>query len=226
MCWSATADLAAGSAITAVGLLCVVRARRARDLPVAALPLLLGAHQLVEAALWHSGGGRGPAATAWAVIALPLLAVWVPLGVLLAAGPGASPAVRRRLFPPAAVGLATAGVLTYCLATRPVTAEIRGHVIGYGVSVPCVPLVLAGYLFATLGSLLLAGDRLLRVLGAVLAAGAALCALVWRLEFASTWCAFAAVASLLVLGWVRRDEDGRAQDGRAHWFLAPRTKSR
>lgn len=52
-----------------------VRARRARDLPVAALPLLLGAHQLVEAAVWDSDGGRSPATTAWAVIALPLLAV-------------------------------------------------------------------------------------------------------------------------------------------------------
>ncbi|MET9700265.1 DUF6629 family protein [Streptomyces sp. NPDC006529] len=221
MCWSATADLAAGTAITAAGLVCVARARRARDLPVAALPVILGCHQLVEAALWRSGGGCGPATTAWAVIALPLLAAWVPLAVLLAAGPGAAPSVRRRLLFPTAAGLATAAVLAYGLATRPVTAEIRGHVIGYGVSVPYAPLVVAGYLVATLGSLLLAGDRRLRVLGAAMAAGAALCALFWRLEFASTWCAFAAVASLLVLGWVRRGEDGPG-----HWFLAPRTKSR
>ncbi len=67
-----------------------------------------------------------------------------------------------------------------------------------------MPLVLAGYLFATLGSLLLGGDRRLRILGVVLAAGALACSALWRLEFASAWCAFAAVASLLVLGWVRR----------------------
>ncbi|MDJ0379959.1 DUF6629 family protein [Streptomyces sp. G-G2] len=184
MCWSATADLTTGTAVSAVGLLCLARTRRVRDLPLAALPLL---------------------------------AVWVPWGALLAA----APAARRRLLGPAAVGLATAAVLAYCLTARPVTAEIRGHVIGYGVSVPYVPLVLAGYLFATLGSLLLAGDRTLRVLGTVLGAGAVVCAVVWRLEFASTWCAFAAIASLLVLGWVRRDGGGRA-----HWFLAPSTKSR
>lgn len=202
MCWSATADLTAGAAITAVGLVCMVRVRRARDLPVAALPLLLGAHQLVEAAAWNSGSGCSPAATAWVVIAMPLLAVWVPLGVLLAAGPGAG----RRLGVPLAAGLATAAFLSYCLATRPVTAEIRGRTIGYGVGVPHLPLVLAGYLGATLGALLLAGDRRLRLLGAVPAAGAALCAALWRLEFASTWCAFAAVSSLLVMGWVRRRE--------------------
>ncbi|MGW7435284.1 DUF6629 family protein [Streptomyces sp. NPDC054849] len=46
MCWSATADLAAGTAVAAVGLVCVARVRRARDLFTASLPLLLGAHQL------------------------------------------------------------------------------------------------------------------------------------------------------------------------------------
>ncbi|MFD4870952.1 DUF6629 family protein [Streptomyces sp. NPDC058412] len=203
MCWSATADLVAGTAIAAVGVVCVARVRRARDLPIAALPLLLlGAHQLVEAAVWSSGGGCSAATTAWAVIALPLLPVWVPVGVLLAAAPG----TRRRLWGPVAVGLATAAVLVYCLATRPVTAEIRGRTIGYGVNVPWMPLVLTGYLFATLGALLLAGDRRLRTLGVVLAAGALACSALWRLEFASTWCAFAAVASVLVLGWVRRRE--------------------
>ncbi|WSP87603.1 hypothetical protein OG332_02540 [Streptomyces sp. NBC_01233] len=182
--------------------MCVARVRRARDLPVAALPLLLGAHELVEAAVWSSGGGCSAATTAWAVIALPLLPVWVPVGVLLAAGPG----VRRRLWVRVAVGLATAAVLAYCLATRPVTAEVRGRTIGYGVNVPWMPLVLTGYLFAALGSLLLAGDRRLRALGAVLAAGALACSALWRLEFASTWCALAAVASVLVLGCIRRPE--------------------
>ncbi|MFF4452407.1 DUF6629 family protein [Streptomyces goshikiensis] len=223
MCWSATADLVAGTVVTAVGVVCVLRVRRARDLPVAALPVLLGAHQLVEAAVWNAGGGCGPATTAWAVIALPVLPVWVPFGVLLAAAPRA----RRVLWGPAAVGLATAAVLAYCLATRPADAEVRGHTIGYGVAVPYVPLVLAGYLFATLGALLLSGNRQLRLLGAVLAAGAVVCAALWRLEFASTWCAFAAVASLLVLGWVRR---GPGRSGRAgpgdHWFWPPRTNSR
>lgn len=203
MCWSATADLAAGTAITAVGVVCVagtLRVRRPRDLPVAALPVLLGARQLVEAAVWDTGGGCSPAATAWAVIALPLLAVWVPLGVLLADGPGAP----RRLWAPAAVGVVTGAVLSYGLATRPVSAQLRGHTVGYGVDVPYAPLLVAGYLVATLGALLLSADGRLRGLGVVLGAGALLCAALWRLEFASTWCAFAAVASLLVLGWVRR----------------------
>ncbi|MFF3804251.1 DUF6629 family protein [Streptomyces sp. NPDC002032] len=218
MCWSTAADLTAGTVVTAVGVVCVARVRRARDLPVAALPLLLGAHQLIEAAVRDTGGGCGPATTAWAVIALPLLPVWVPFGVLLAAGPGAG----RRLWATAAVGLATGAVLAYCLATRPVTAEVRGLLVRYGVDVPYAPLVAAGYVYATLGALLLGRDPRLRRLGAVLAAGALVCAALWRLAFASTWCAFAAVASLLVLGWVRRP----GAPGGGYWFWPPSTKRR
>ncbi|MFJ2214145.1 DUF6629 family protein [Streptomyces sp. NPDC101062] len=195
MCWSATADLVAGTAITAIGVACVARVRAARELPLAALPLILGAHQVVEAAVWRAGGGSGPATLAWAVVALPLLAVWVPLAVLLAAPPGA----RRRLAVPLAVGLTTAGVLGLVLTRRTVTAEIRGHTVGYVIDLPyAVPLVV-GYLVATVGALLLGGDRWVRLLGVVVALGAAVCAALWRLEYVSTWCALAAVASVVLL---------------------------
>lgn len=200
MCWSATADLAAGAGIAAIGVACLVRVRRAGDLPLAALPLLLGIHQMIESAVWRSGGGTGPASTAWAVIALPLLAVWVPLGALVAAPPPA----RRRLLVPVAAGTAAAATLATCMARRPVTAEIRGHTVGYAVHLPLPYLVIGGYLLATVGSLMLAGDPLLRLYGAVVASGAAVCVVLWRLEFASTWCAFAAVSAVLMLGWVRR----------------------
>lgn len=200
MCWSATADLVAGAGVTAVGVACVTRVRDRRDLPLAALPLLLGAHQLVEAAVWDAGGGGGAAAVAWAVIALPLLAVWVPAAVWAAAPSSA----RRGPACALAVGLATAAGLAYGIATGPVTAELRVHTVGYRLDVPHPPVLVAGYLLATVGSLLLSGDRRLLVLGAVVAVGAAVCFTLWRLEFASTWCAFAALWSVLLFDWVRR----------------------
>ncbi|MBQ0983627.1 hypothetical protein KBZ10_03610 [Streptomyces sp. F63] len=230
MCWSATADLVAGSGVSAVGTAALAGVRRRGDLVLAALPLLLGAHQIIESFLWRDGGGSGPLVLAWAVIALPLLPLWVPLGVLLArrrpgTGPGygpaggrtaTGPAVRARIAAvpvaavPVAAGCATAAVLAYSLGTGTVTAEVRGRTIGYAVDVPLMPLVLAGYLLATLGALLLSADSLLRLLGAVLAAGAVACGTLWRTEFVSTWCAFAAVASVLLLVWVwRRAGTGR-----------------
>ncbi|MFC8830544.1 DUF6629 family protein [Streptomyces sp. NPDC057137] len=208
MCWSATADLTAGICISAIGVACVARVRRVRDLPLAALPVLLGAHQIVEALVWDAGGGEGPATTAWAVIAMPLLALWVPLAVLLASPPGS----RRRLVVPVAAGVLTAAALSYYLATRDVTAEIRGHTVGYAVHLPQPEIVVVGYLLATIGALLLSGDRTVRLLGVLVTVGAVVCAVIWRLEFVSTWCAFAALASVVMLGWAwhRTDAPGRA----------------
>ncbi|WP_307545047.1 DUF6629 family protein [Streptomyces sp. V3I8] len=199
MCWSATADLVAGCGVAAVGVACVARTRRPADLPLAALPVLLGAHQIVESSVWRSGGGTGPATVAWAAIALPLLAVWVPVGVLWVAPRSAV----RRLVVPLVAGLATAAVLSYRLATHSVTAEIRGRTVGYAVSLPGAELLVAGYLLATIGALLLSGDRTLRVLGVLVAVGAATCWALWRAEFISTWCAFAALCSVVLYRWVR-----------------------
>ncbi|MEU9211874.1 DUF6629 family protein [Streptomyces sp. NPDC048415] len=199
MCWSATADLAAGAGIAAVGVACVTQARRRADLPLAALPLLLGAHQIVESLVWNAGGGSGTATVAWAVIALPVLALWVPVGVWCAAPRDARP----RLTLPLASGLATTAVLAHALVTRPVTAEIRGHTVGYVVDLSHPEVLIAGYLLATVGALLLSGDRGLVLLGALVAVGAATCWALWRLEFVSAWCAFAAVSSVALWGWVR-----------------------
>ncbi|MET8131572.1 DUF6629 family protein [Streptomyces sp. NPDC005251] len=202
MCWSATADLAAGAGVAAVGVACVIRARRRQDLPLAALPLLLGAHQIVESRVWEAGGGTGPATVVWAVIALPLLAVWVPAGVLCAAPRRA----RRRLPFPLAVGIATTAALAHAMAVHPVRAEIRGHTMGYAVDLPQHELVIVGYLFATVGALLMSGDRGLLLLGVLVGVGAAVCWSLWELEFVSTWCAFAAVVSVSLLGWVNSRE--------------------
>ena len=218
MCWSATADLVAGTGVSAVGAVCVARAGSVRDLPLAALPLLLGAHQLVEAAVWHTGGGDGPATVAWAVIALPLLAVWVPVAVWCAAPPH----TRRRLVPVLAAGAATAAVLGYGLATGPVTAEIRGHTVGYVLGLAHPSLLVTGYLLATVGSLLLSGDRRLVVLGVLVAVGASACWALWRLEFVSTWCALAALCSVVLLGWVRAREQEPRRSATARVRPSPR----
>lgn len=201
MCWSATADLAAGTGIAAVGIASVALAtRHPRDLPLAALPLLLGVHQIIEAAVWHNDGGTGPATLAWAVIALPLLALWVPAAVLCAAPPSA----RRLLLLPLTAGAATAAALAYALATRTVTAEIRGHTVGYSLGLPQTELIVVGYFLATIGSLLLSGDRGLVLFGVLVAVGAAVSIVLWRQEYVSTWCAFAAVCSVVLLLWVRK----------------------
>ncbi|MDH6117481.1 hypothetical protein ABH930_003158 [Kitasatospora sp. GAS204A] len=212
MCWSAEADLVTGTAVAGLGLLCLARVRRARDLPLAAVPLLLGVHQLTEAAVWLGVDGRisaGPALwarTAWVLIALPVLPALVPAGVWCALGPpsadASSIAAHRRRAGFALLGVTVAALLLAAVLTHPVTAEAHRHLLTFGTGIPYVPLLLTGYLLATVGALLASGDRLLRLLGWLVGGAAVVCALLWRLAFISTWCALAALVSVVLLRWI------------------------
>ncbi|AUG82209.1 hypothetical protein CFP65_7639 [Kitasatospora sp. MMS16-BH015] len=256
MCWSAEADLVAGTVVAGLGVWCLAGVQRARDVPLAALPLLLGVHQLIEALVWWGvdrPAGAGWAVTAWAVIALPVLPLLVSAGVWCSAGPPArtGPAAERLAAAPrtrsadrdrdrdrdrdwdrdwdrdrlgrriragrrvrlgrrvraglALLGAAVCVLLAIALATRPVTVEPHGHTLRYGVGLPYAAAALAaGYLLTTVGALLCAADWVLRLLGALVGLGAALCLTLYRLAFVSTWCALSALAALILLRWVRR----------------------
>jgi hypothetical protein len=71
--------------------------------------------------------------------------------------------------------------------------------MNYGAGVPLLPLVLAGYLVATCLPFLTSPEPTMRELGAVLSVGALAAGTVDALAFASIWCAFAAVVSVLVV---------------------------
>ncbi|WP_194892518.1 DUF6629 family protein [Catenulispora pinisilvae] len=209
MCWSPDADLIAGGVIAALGVGALAGVRRRTDLPLAALPLLLGTHQMVESVVWRGQEGTvspsvaSSARVVWAVIALPLLPLLVPVAVLLASSSAAA-TVRRQLVFLTGLGTATSITLAFALARGPVKAHVHGHTLAYTVGIPAAPLVVAGYLVATLGALLVAEDRTIRTLGVVCTIGSVACFLIWRLAFASTWCALAAVASLILLRWAWR----------------------
>ena len=213
MCWSPTADLVAGGVVTAIGVTSLANVRQLRQVPLAALPLLLGAHQLIEAVVWLGQQGRVGSAeaalarTLWAVIAYPLLPALVPLAVLLVV----APARRPLMFGFTAVGLATSAVLAYAVASGPVTAEVAGHSLRYGVGVPAPLPVTVGYLVATVGALVASGQRDIRTLGLVCGAAALVCVILWQAAFVSTWCGLAAVSSLLVLRWVWRSRRERSR---------------
>jgi hypothetical protein len=220
MCWSPTADAVAGGVISSIGVVALVGARRGADRVLGALPLVLGAHQLVESVVWletqgrvSAGWGRA-AVTAWAVIAFVVLPTLVPLGVLVSAWPRG--VGRWRLTACLAVGAAVSALMGADVAAHQVTARAQGHVLNYGLGVTAGWLLIGGYLVATLGAPLLSPDRFVRWFGLAALVGAAGCAAAWRLEFASTWCAYAAVLSLMLAFWVRRrDPGGAGSDGSA-----------
>jgi len=216
MCWSPTADLVAGTVVAAIAVPVLARVRRPRDIPLACLPLLLGAHQLIESVVWRGTDGTVSPGTAhlavllWTAIAFPLLPAYVPLAVLCAIWP--QRAARGRVLPLCALGLASSATLAYAMAAGPVRAVAMGHVLAYSLRIPAGPLVIAGYLVATLAAPMLSAERDLQRFALTAAVGAAACFLLWQLAFASTWCAFSALTSLTLIPWVRHAQ--RAPAGR------------
>ena len=176
----------------------VVSARDRRDVPLAAIPVLLGIHQLIESRIWSQSAGpgsviRGTAVTIWASIAFVVLPVLVPVALLCAERQ------RRRIqYAAAVVGLPVAVVMAFSLADG-ARALDRGHVMEYSTGVPMFPLVLSGYLLATCLPFLTSPEPTLRELGVGLVVGAAVATTIDRLAFASLWCAFAAIVSMLIV---------------------------
>lgn len=210
MCWSASADLAAGTVIVALGALGVALARHKRDLPLAALPLVFGVHQLLESRIYHESYGQGDVltgglVTAWTFIAFALLPAYAPLALLLAE--------RQRTRPQwgcAACGIPVAIVMLFVVFGGSTHALDRGTVMDYGGGIPLLPLILGLYLVATILPFVLSPERTMRELGIGLVVGAIAAGLIDTVGFASIWCAFAAVVSVLIVRRTRHASENLA----------------
>lgn len=201
VCLSAEVDLVAGLVVGAAGVDAMRHTSNKKELGVAALPVLLGAHQLIEAVAWWGLEGR-VAATAGDV------AVWIYLLVAFGVLPAYVPAAVARLEPDrvraramrrlALIGGAVSLVLVASMVRGPVEATIGGRYIAYDVTLAYGGLIVAGYVAATCGALLISSQRIIARFGVFNLA--AVCVLAWlnTTGFASLWCAWAAIASLAI----------------------------
>jgi hypothetical protein len=211
MCFAPEADLVGGIVISGVGIDALRHVRRRREVALAALPLLFGTHQLVEALAWWGLEGAVPgrigvlARDVYLLIAFVLPLV-VPLAVLfIEPDPD-----RRAVMTPFVLigGLVTAILLTE-MAGGPVTAEVCERYIAYDASLGFGGPVTALYVAAVCMPLLVSSHRLLRLFGAVNAVAVA--GLAWLLTagFISLWCAWAAVFSVVIVVHLRTRERDR-----------------
>src|SRR5580658_8596709 len=123
MCFSPQADVVGGVVIFAIGIDAVRHIRQRREfLAVACIPLLLGAHQFIEALVWlwlqgHVPRGIGQVALwAYLLIACVVLPVFIPLAVI-----ALEPTRRRKgvMAPCAASGAAVAVLLLAAMVRGP-----------------------------------------------------------------------------------------------------------
>lgn len=210
LCLSPEVDVAAGVVIVALGVDAVRHTSHRRYLMLAGIPLLLGAHQLIEAVAWWSLQGKlapatGDTAVAWylglAFVVVPLL---VPISVL---GVEPDPVRRRWMMPSLVAGGVAASMLAQALAAGPVRAAIGGRYLAYSVDLTYGGFVVALYVAATCVPLLMSTHRRLAQFG--LANLVAAAGLSWLLGtgLISLWCAWAAVGSVVIVTQIRSDAE-------------------
>lgn len=196
-----TADLVVGTALVPVAALSLREVRQPRELPFAALPAIFALHQFLEVAVWAgldgdvSAGVATLAMRAYLFIAWPLLPTYVPLAVLML-----EPRLRRRrVVPFLALGVVVSAYLAFVVLANPVEVIRHAHGLEYDTTVhhPLVWAVL--YIVAVVGAPLMSGYRSIVAFGALNLVGLVLVAVFYAQEFASLWCVFAAVSSLLIL---------------------------
>lgn len=199
MCFSATASFAAAAVTIAAGLAAISRTQSARELPLAAMPLLFGLQQSIEGGLWLTlpiapEGAISSALTyAFLVFALLVWPVYAPLSAFLVEAHRA----RRLLIAVCLLlGIASAAHSAWAVLGAQYSARITEHGIVYGgnESFPIVALYLAA---ATFG-LLLSSRLAVSALGLIVLSGSLASYYFFANSFISVWCFFAATASVVI----------------------------
>jgi hypothetical protein len=215
MCFSAEADLATGVVIGAIGCDALFHVRRPAERLLAALPVVLAAHQLIEAVVWwhlegHFPNSVGRTATwLYLAVAFGVLPVLVPSAVA-----AMEPAVRRRrLLAFSALGIAVAVVLMYAVVRGPVRASVDGHHIAYQVDLWHGGLIVAGYVVATACSMAFSTHRYVRWFGVANLLAAIVLAWLVNNGLISLWCVWAAITSAGIAAHLRRGAFSGTSEG-------------
>jgi len=199
VCFSPQADVVGGLVICAIGVDSVRHVHQRREfLPLAWIPVLLGIHQFIEALVWlwlqgHVPREIGhPALWAYLLIAFVVLPVFVPLAVV-----ALEPTKRRKwmMGPFVSIGVAVAVVLFAAMVRGPVAVRLAPYHLAYSIRLSDGFLVVALYVVAVCGPLLISGYRHVAIFGMVNLVAVIIIARLTVSGFASVWCGWAAVSS-------------------------------
>jgi hypothetical protein len=164
-----------------------------------------------EALVWWGLRGQLPWAVTHAAIYIFLTVAFVLPFLVPLATLGIEPVLQRRRIMAAflLVGAITTSALLFAVVGSPVGATIDGSHIAYTAQVSYGNLLVALYLLATCGSMLVASSKLLVLFG--LGNVAAVTGLGWLTftGFTSLWCAWAAVTSIAIAVYLRRTQESR-----------------
>jgi hypothetical protein len=204
MCFSAVANFTGSGVLGTVGVLTLTKVRHRRELLFASLPLLFAIHQFTEGFVWLGlDGTLSPVVTramaaAFMLYAQGLLPFLIPLSVLLFEPNGSS---RTRMVPFLALGTGTTIYILWALTAYPFEVYIRGNSIVYINAATNNIAVAILYVIATCGSLFFSKEKDMVIFGAANLIILLAVMAVKRYAFTSLWCAYAAVASVIILAY-------------------------
>ena len=196
----------------AIGVVTLTRVKHRRELLFAALPLLFAIHQFIEGFVWLGlDGVLSPTVAhnmgaAFMLYAQGLLPFLLPLSVLLFEPDGRS---RRRMIPFLVLGGATTLYILWALTAYPLQLYIRGNSIVYINQATNNMAVAVLYVIATCGSLFFSKVRAMVMFGAANLIILLAVMEFKRYAFTSLWCAYAAVASVIILAYFWRSHSHR-----------------
>ena len=208
MCFSAEADVVAGLVVTTVGVDALRQVHRPAGRALGTLPVLLGAHLLVEAFVWWGETGEVAASTG-------RLAMWIYLAFALCVLPVLVPFAVRAVEPDVGrrrtmawlgwVGLLLAAVYLVALVEGPVDVRADGRHLEYRLGIDYGGLLAGIYVVVGCASPMLSSHRRVALFG--VANLFAVVALTWieSAALTSLWCAWAAVTSVAIAAHLRRE---------------------
>ncbi len=211
MCFSATANFVGSGVLAAAGAVTLTKVKHRREVLFAALPLLFAIHQFTEGFVWLGLDGiLSPAVAhnmgaAFMLYAQGLLPWLLPLSVMLFEP---TRQARRRMLPFVVLGGATTLYILWALTAFPLQLYVKGNSIVYINQATNNTTVAVLYVIATCGSLFFSKLRMMVVFGAANLAILLVVMEIKRYAFTSLWCAYAAVASAIILAcfWTSSEE--------------------
>jgi len=204
VCFSATANFVGSAVLGAIGVVTLTKVKHRRELLFASLPTLFAIHQFIEGFVWLGlDGTLSPAVAhdmgaAFMLYAQGLLPFVLPLSVSLFEADKQS---RRRMLPFLVLGGAITLYILWALTAFPLQLYVRGNSIVYINQATNNTAVAVLYVIATCGSLFFSKVRTMVLFGAANLAILLIAMEFKRYAFTSLWCAYAAVASVIILGY-------------------------
>lgn len=212
MCFSATANFVGSGVLGTIGVLTLTKVKHRRELLFAALPTLFAIHQFMEGFVWLGLDGiLSPAVArdmgaAFMLYAQGLLPFLLPLSVFLFEADRKS---RQRMLPFLVLGLGTTLYILWALTAFPLQLYIRQNTIVYINQATNNMTVAVLYVIATCGSLFFSKNKMMVVFGAANLAILLAVMAFKRYAFTSLWCAYAAIASVIILAYFWKSVEER-----------------